>query len=128
MKNFTMITCLLILLFPIFSFAQEYSTLVRYPSVNSDGSKIAFSYQGDLWVVASSGGRAERLTIHEAYDGWPQWSPDDKTIAFSSSRFGNNDLFTIPVNGGVPTRITFHSADDILNDYAVDNSLVFPAS
>jgi tricorn protease len=109
-------------------FAEVNSPFVRYPDLNSDGSKIAFSYQGDLWVVSSNGGKAERLTIHEAYDGWPLWSNDDNSIAFSSNRYGNNDLFTIPSNGGIPKRITFHSAGDVLNDFTNDNNLLFTTS
>ena len=55
-------------------FAEGNSPFVRYPDLNNDGSKISFSYQGDIWVVSSNGGKADRITIHEAYDGWPQWS------------------------------------------------------
>jgi len=107
------------------TFATNDSPFVRYPDLNSDGTKIVFSYQGDLWIINSEGGKAERITIHEAYDGWPQWSPDDKSIAFSSNRYGNNDLFTIPSVGGIPSRITFHSANDILNDFTGDQDLLF---
>ena len=38
------------------------------------------------------------------------------------------NLFTISANGGVPIRVTFHSADDILNDFAADNNLLFTTS
>jgi len=109
-------------------YAEENSPFVRYPDLNKDGSKIVFSYQGDIWKVSSIGGRAERLTIHEAYDGWPLWSPDDNYIAFSSNRYGNNDLFTIPAYGGTPKRITYHSANDILNDFTINNNLLFTTS
>ncbi len=106
-------------------FAQGNSPFVRYPDLNHDGSKISFSFQGDIWVVSSNGGKAERITIHEAYDGWPLWSSDDKSIAFSSNRFGNNDIFKIPSSGGMPTRITYHSANDILSDFTANNELLF---
>ena len=109
-------------------FADGNSPFVRYPDLNSNGSKISFTYQGDIWVVSSNGGKAERITIHEAYDGWPQWSSDDKTIAFSSNRFGNNDIFTIPSQGGIPKRITFHSAADLLYDFTKNNNLLFTTS
>ncbi|GAA1753803.1 hypothetical protein [Nostocoides vanveenii] len=41
-------------------------------------------------------------------------SPDGKTVAFSGHRTGdwNVDIFTVPVNGGNPTRITTHDAWD----------------
>ncbi len=77
----------------------ENSPFVRYPALNSDGSQLAFSFQGDIWSVSTNGGKAARLTIHEAYDGWPFWSKDDKNIAFSSNRFGNYDIFLMPKDG-----------------------------
>ena len=97
-----------VLLFTIFFngflFAGD-SPFLRTPSLNSDGSKLAFSYQGDIWVVPSVGGKAERLTIHEAYDGKPFWSHDGSKIAFQSNRFGNYDIFSIPSEGGTPERL-----------------------
>ncbi len=104
------------------------SPFVRYPAINNDGSKIVFSYQGDLWSVPSTGGNALRLTIHEAYDGYPQWSKDDSKIAFSSDRFGNYDVFVMPAEGGKPERLTYHSTGDILNDWTYDNNLLFSSN
>ena len=34
--------------------------------------------------------------------------PDGKTIAFSGEYDGNRDVYTIPVEGGIPQRITWH--------------------
>jgi len=84
----------------------------RGPAPSPDASAIAFSYMGDIWVVPSEGGRAERLTVHEAYDEAPLWSPDGATIAFTSDREGNEDVYTMPAGGGVPTRLTVHSGWD----------------
>ncbi|NNF35568.1 MAG: hypothetical protein HKN68_15790, partial [Saprospiraceae bacterium] len=77
-----------------FAFSQDY-TIIRHPALNSDGSALAFSYQGDIWTVPTTGGKAVRLTIHEAYESEPQWSPDGTHILFTSARNGNNDLYTI---------------------------------
>ncbi len=105
-------------------FADD-SPFVRTPSLNSDGSKLAFSYQGDIWVVPATGGRAERLTIHEAYDGKPFWSHDGSRIAFQSNRFGNYDIFSMPSEGGIPERLTYHSADDYINDFDDKGEIIF---
>ena len=117
-----------VLLFTIFFngflFAGD-SPFLRTPSLNSDGSKLAFSYQGDIWVVPSVGGKAERLTIHEAYDGKPFWSHDGSKIAFQSNRFGNYDIFSIPSEGGTPERHTYHSSDDYINDFTADGEIIF---
>ena len=35
---------------------------MRYNTISPDGSKIAFAYKGDIYVVDSRGGAAQRLT------------------------------------------------------------------
>ncbi|MEQ8425178.1 MAG: hypothetical protein RIA63_10750, partial [Cyclobacteriaceae bacterium] len=86
--------------------SQSDGILARHPTINHDGSKIAFSFQGDIWTVSTSGGRAERLTIHAAYESYPEFSSDGQNIGFSGERFGNNDIFVIPTSGGVAKRVT----------------------
>ena len=85
---------------------------LRYPSISPDGKTVVFSFKGNLYTVSSEGGEARQLTAHQAYDYAPVWSPDGKTIAFASDRFGNFDIYTIPAKGGVPTRITTNSAKE----------------
>jgi tricorn protease len=84
----------------------------RTPALSPDGSTIAFSYMGDIWLVPANGGTAHRLTVHESYDANPHFSPDGNWVAFNSDRTGNGDIYIIPVKGGEPTRLTFHSASD----------------
>ena len=86
----------------------------RTPAPSPDGTEIAFSYMGDIWVVSASGGRAARVTVHEAYDDNPVWSPDGEVIAFDSDREGNGDVYVVPAGGGRPRQLTFHSAWDAL--------------
>lgn len=85
---------------------------LRYSSISPDGKTIVFTYKGDLYKVASSGGTATPLTIHEAHDFMPVWSKDGKSIAFASDRYGNFDVFVIPAEGGEAKRITYHSANE----------------
>lgn len=101
---------------------------IRYPAISPDGSRICFEHKGDLWIVPAAGGDARQLTIHEAYDRSPVWSPDGKTIAFSSDRFGNFDVFTVPAAGGAAKRITFHSAADRATCFTPDGRSILFAS
>lgn len=100
-------------------------TVFRTPAISPDGSLIAFSYQGDIWTVPAKGGTATRLTVHEAYESIPVFSPDGKYIAFSGDRYGDNDIYTIPVEGGIPTRLTFNSASDIISSWKGNSDIVF---
>lgn len=87
-------------------------TWLRYPSISPDGKSVAFSYGGNLYIVSSEGGEARQLTSHPAHDYAPVWSPDGKTVAFASDRFGNFDIYTVSVDGGIPVRITTNSAKE----------------
>ncbi|SMO82265.1 S41 family peptidase [Gracilimonas mengyeensis] len=108
--------------------AQDEMLLLRNPAISPDGSAISFSYQGDIWKVPFTGGEANRLTVHEAYESAPRWSPDGESIAFQGSRFGNNDIFVIPAKGGKSERITYYSGSDALWDWTTANDLLFSSN
>ena len=101
---------------------------LRYPSISPDGKSVVFSYGGDLYIVGSGGGEARKLTSHQAYDYAPVWSPDGKTIAFASDRFGNFDIYKVSVKGGVPQRLTTNSAKETPWTFTPDGkSILFTA-
>jgi len=105
--------------------AQETDPFMRHPAVHPDGDTVAFSYQGDLWTVPTEGGRAERLTIHEAYEARPRWRPSGEQIAFTSDRYGNDDVYVMDASGSTPTRLTYHSTPDALSGWTPDGALLF---
>ena len=80
--------------------------LMQQPTINR--TSIVFSFAGDLWMVSRSGGDATRLTSSPGTEDNPYFSPDGSTIAFSAQYHGNNDVFTVPAEGGVPKRLTYH--------------------
>ena len=108
--------------------AQDSPLWLRYSSISPDGSQIAFSYKGDIYKVAVSGGRAMQLTTHSAYDTRPVWSPDGKSIAFASDREGSIDVFIMPAEGGTPKRLTTHSAHEYPMAFRNNNSVLFTAN
>ena len=93
-------------------YAQENPLWMRFCAISPDGKTIAFSYKGDIFTVASTGGEARQLTTNAAYDAYPVWSPDGGSIAFASTREGGFDVWLMSSNGGTPTRLTTHSNDE----------------
>jgi len=90
------------------------------PSFSPDGTMIAFTgeYDGnrDVYVVAASGGVPRRLTFHPAEERVVGWTPDGKNILFaswgSSFRHFEDQLYTVPVEGGFPTELPFPVAEE----------------
>lgn len=108
------------------AFAQVNAKLFRYPDVSK--THITFSYAGDIWVVAKTGGTANRLISPKGEETFPKFSPDGQTIAFSGNYGGNTDVYTIPVNGGTPHRLTYHGFPDRVIDWNPNGSEVIFAS
>jgi tricorn protease len=106
--------------------AQEPIRFARTPDISPDGRLVAFSYLGDIWVVETIGGVARPVTMHEAHDIAPVFSPDGRWIAFSSNRHGSYDVFVVSAQGGRPRRLTFDSASDMVSGWSPDcKSILF---
>jgi tricorn protease len=93
--------------------------LATGPIFSPDGSMVAFSgnYDGnvDVYVVPATSGEPRRLTYHPGADIAVGWTPDGRNVLFRSPRTSENDphhLFTVPVDGGLPTQLPLDMAED----------------
>jgi TolB protein len=92
----------------------------EYPDWSPNGT-IVYSAGGSLWTVRV-GGKPKRLTRPaQAWqeDRAPQWSPDGRWIAFSSTRTGffDAELFLIRPDGRGLRQLTFtHGSDSVPAD------------
>jgi tricorn protease len=90
------------------------------PSFSPDGTMLAFTgeYDGnrDVYVVAATGGVPRRLTFHPADETVLGWTPDGKNILFSSwgssFRHFEDQLYTVPLEGGFPTKLPVPIGDE----------------
>ena len=108
------------------SLAQSQIRLLRHPSYSK--GKISFAYLGDIWVANEDGSAPQRLTDNKARDIYPRFSPDGKSIAFSSNRDGNYDVYVMPSDGGRPRQLTFHTANDTVVGWTPDSKSILFSS
>ncbi len=102
---------------------EPHGGMLRYPDVSA--TQIVFRYANDLWLVPREGGEAIPLSSPPGGESFPRFSPDGKTVAFIADYDGNYDLYTLPVSGGVPFRVTHHPTQEILTDWTQDGRLIF---
>ncbi len=98
--------------------AQINARLFQYPDVSD--SYIVFSFGGDIWTVAKEGGVAAKLSSPKGNEVFPRFSPDGSMVAFSGNYDGNTDIYVMPSQGGIPTRVTHHGMTDRLLDWHPD--------
>lgn len=91
------------------------AALLRMPDVSRD--RIAFRYDGDVWLVDKRGGVAQRLTSAEGNESFPRFSPDGKSLAFMGGYEGGSDLYVLDLAGGLPRRLTHHPDNETLCDW-----------
>jgi Tol biopolymer transport system component len=61
-------------------------------AASPDGLRFAFGGRspgsGDIWIFDTQSGEAERLTFDPAEDEYPIWTPDGKSVVYSSAHTG----------------------------------------
>lgn len=77
----------------------------RFPTVHQN--QVVFVCEDDLWLVELTGGVAQRLTASKSGFYHPHFSPDGQLLAFTGEEDGFPEVYTMPVSGGIPQRLTF---------------------
>lgn len=82
------------------------------PSWSPDGTKVVFESTrgwlggGSIYTMDTSGENVKCLTTPETYCGNPAWSPDGKTIAYSTEKLGHGiDIFIMDIDGNNKTPV-----------------------
>jgi tricorn protease len=68
---------------------------------------VVFTAEGDLWKYDMTSGVTARLTTHEGLETNPVISRDGKEVAFTAQYEGGNEVYVMPLDGGVPRRLTY---------------------
>ena len=81
-----------------------------------DGSQIAYTDRGSLWLVGRDGTRRRRLSSRAGVMGFaPSWAPDGRQIALYAGEARNlatgfARIYIVPTDGAVPWRL---APDDV---------------
>lgn len=92
-----------------------------------DGRQVAISCGPNgsrLYVVSAEGG-SPRLVVGESPAYWHGWSPDGATLAYVGRLDDNYDIYTVPVEGGQPRRLTTAAGLDDGPDYTADGAWIY---
>jgi len=91
--------------------------------VSPDGETIVFDLLGDLYLLDVEGGQARVLTEGLEWDMQPTFSPDGRTIAYTSDRGGGDNIWLLDVaKGESSARALTKESFRLLNQPAWDPS------
>ena len=86
--------------------------------VSPDGRRVVYTidqammapdkseFVSQIWTANTDGSDPLQLTFAEKSSSNPQWSPDGRMIAFTSSRSGKNNLYVLRLVGGEAEQVT----------------------
>ena len=112
-----------------------------HPAIDPTGTSIAFvsnrSGAPRLWIVPAPALDASSFDTPTALEtgsstatpeGAPAWSPDGHTIAFSSTRTGRSEIFTVPAAGGAAVQVTNEVGGAFTPAWSADGSSIYYTS
>ena len=102
---------------------SQDTLLLAQPDISA--RNITFVYDNDVWIANRDGSGAYRLTTAEGEESAPHFSPDGASIAFSGNYDGNVDVYVVPIAGGSPKRLTWHSANDLVEGFDNRGRVIF---
>ena len=121
MRRILLLSCISVLVGVCFG--QQNRGYYRFPAVHGD--TVVFTSEGDLWEVGIEGGLARRLTTHPAEETRAAFSPDGKTLAFSASYEGPQEVYTMPATGGLPVRRSFEGGRALVVGWTPDGKVLY---
>lgn len=78
---------------------------LRYPDIHQD--LLCFCAADDIWLAATSGGRAWRLTADHAPVRHPRFSPNGRKVAWCCVKDGHWEIYACDLDGANLRRLTY---------------------
>ena len=95
---------------------ETVQSIAGQMSFDMDPTKKGFLFEHgqDIYYAALDGSSAVRLTNAPGHEGWPQFSPDGKSVAFVR----DYDLYAVDVDKGTEHRLTTGGQVDLRHGHA----------
>ena len=94
------------------------------PALSPNGKQVVFEALNQLWLM-DIGGKPRQLTNDKYYKEDPAWSPDGRSIAYSSDKAGTEDLYVMDVAAGSEKRVTaFANSAEVAAAWSPDGKML----
>ncbi|HEY0396654.1 MAG TPA: hypothetical protein VGD01_19410 [Candidatus Elarobacter sp.] len=110
---------------------------VSSATISHHGGRVAFvvaqldvarnRYARNVWVVNGDGTDRRQLTRGDG-DSDPQWSPNDRVIAFAGARGGPSQIYTIALDGGEARKLTAEPKGAVAPRWSHDGTRILYAA
>lgn len=102
---------------------RRLGTQIGNISLSPTGVRVAVEARGEIFSVPVKHGDTRDIPkTSGTRERFPSWSPDGKTIAFTSDESGEYQIYTVPQLGGTPKKVSNHKGASMLGiQWSPDN-------
>ncbi|MBT1063108.1 PD40 domain-containing protein [Bowmanella sp. Y26] len=111
------------LMFGVSTLANATEGYYRFPALAGD--TLVFTAEGDLWVAGINQPQARRLTTHPAEETMAALSKDGKYVAFVANYDGANEVYMLPIEGGLAKRLTFEQTQVKVHGWTASGEVLY---
>ncbi len=98
------------------------------PTWHPDGSALAYSMRGDIWIQDIGTDRARAVTQGHGYHFEPAWGPEGEWLALAVDTDGEFDIAVVRPDGSGFRRLTSDAAVDVQPAWTSDGRFIVFAS
>jgi tRNA A-37 threonylcarbamoyl transferase component Bud32/WD40 repeat protein len=89
---------------------SAWTGLFRSPAISPDGSRLAVERGSEIWTKQLDGGPSLRLAFEGTENTFPWWTPDGRSITYTSTAASSYDIWTKKADGSAPAVRQLHMA------------------